>query len=453
MLPLLPVPAGCRSGPKGKPPLWGRFQGPQAPGFGCAEPPFGPGLRPAPTIPEPQEEQAPCYRCTPPCSPSPITSSPKSPPRPRRSESAILTAVSFPLGIGDVTQPIAPVAAAALHTAAAELATQKGQKGYGPAAGYPFLREAIAAQYADLPCPIPPEEVTVTAGSKEALGALFSLWEPGVPVWVCDPVYPAYRAQAEAAGHPVFSLPCRAENDFLPQPEEAAKPGLIVLCTPNNPTGAALSLVEMTEWVNWANRTGSLLLVDTAYAAFLSGEELPRSIYAVPGAKRCAIEVGSFSKSDGFTGVRCGWVILPRETGCAAAWQRWLGSHSNGTSYPIQRAAEAALSPTGLRQRQRALALYRQNAATMLQMFHKLGLTCAARRPGCLAPYLWVRCPDGPDAQNSWAWFHRLLEGCGVLCAPGAGFGQMGEGWLRFTAFSRPEDTAEALRRMEHFLR
>ena len=357
------------------------------------------------------------------------------------------------LGIGDVTQPIAPVAAAALRTAAAELATPKGQKGYGPAAGYPFLREAIAAQYADLPCPIPPEEVTVTAGSKEALGALFSLWEPGVPVWVCDPVYPAYRAQAEAAGHPVFPLPCRAENDFLPQPEEAAKPGLIVLCTPNNPTGAALSLVEMTEWVNWANHTGSLLLVDTAYAAFLSGEELPRSIYAVPGAKRCAIEVGSFSKSDGFTGVRCGWVILPEETGCAAAWQRWLGSHSNGTSYPIQRAAEAALSPTGLRQRQKALALYRQNAATMLQMFHKLGLTCAARRPGCLAPYLWVRCPDGPDAQNSWAWFHRLLEGCGVPCAPGAGFGQMGEGWLRFTAFSRPEDTAEALRRMEHFLR
>lgn len=142
----------------------------------------------------------------------------------------------------------------------------------------------------------------------------------------------------------------------------------------------------MTEWVNWANRTGSLLLVDTAYAAFLSGEELPRSIYAVPGAKRCAIEVGSFSKSDGFTGVRCGWVILPRETGCAAAWQRWLGSHSNGTSYPIQRAAEAALSPTGLRQRQRALALYRQNAATMLQMFHKLGLTCAARRPAAWPP-------------------------------------------------------------------
>lgn len=286
------------------------------------------------------------------------------------------------LGIGDVTQPIAPVAAAALRTAAAELATPKGQKGYGPAAGYPFLREAIAAQYADLPCPIPPEEVTVTAGSKEALGALFSLWEPGVPVWVCDPVYPAYRAQAEAAGHPVFPLPCRAENDFLPQPEEVTKPGLIVLCTPNNPTGAALSLVEMTEWVNWANRTGSLLLVDTAYAAFLSGEELPRSIYAVPGAKRCAIEVGSFSKSDGFTGVRCGWVILPEETGYAAAWQRWLGSHSNGTSYPIQRAAEAALSPTGLRQRQKALALYRQNAATMLQMFHKLGLTCAARQIG-----------------------------------------------------------------------
>lgn len=354
------------------------------------------------------------------------------------------------LGIGDVTQPIAPVAAAALRTAAAELAAQKGQRGYGPAAGYPFLRQAIAAQYAGLSCPIRPEEVTVTAGSKEALGALFSLWEPGVPVWVCDPAYPAYRAAAEAAGHPVFSLPCREENGFVPHPRQVTRPGLVILCSPNNPTGAALSLAEMTAWVTWAVDTGSLLLVDTAYAAFLTGEMLPRSIYAVPGAERCAIEVGSFSKSDGFTGVRCGWVILPEETGCAVAWHRWLGSHSNGVSYPVQRAAEAALSPTGLRQRRQALSVYWQNLTDMLQTLSRLGLACAARRPGCAAPYLWVKCPGGG---SSWDWFHRLLEGCGVLCAPGAGFGPMGEGWLRFTAFARPEDTAAALRRMENFLR
>ena len=346
------------------------------------------------------------------------------------------------LGIGDVTQPIAPVAAAALRTAAAELATQKGQKGYGPAAGYPFLREAIAAQYADLPCPIPPEEVTVTAGSKEALGALFSLWEPGVPVWVCDPVYPAYRAQAEAAGHPVFPLPCRAENDFLPQPEEAAKPGLIVLCTPNNPTGAALSLVEMTEWVNWANRTGSLLLVDTAYAAFLSGEELPRSIYAVPGAKRCAIEVGSFSKSDGFTGVRCGWVILPEETGCAAAWQRWLGSHSNGTSYPIQRAAEAVYSRDGWAQCMDSIRYYLRNAQVIREGLEKAGYTVFG---GVDAPYIWMKTPDG---MASWDFFDLLLNRYHVVGTPGAGFGPCGEGYFRLTAFNTLEKTQEAVERI-----
>ena len=363
----------------------------------------------------------------------------------RRPERRLLS-----LGIGDVTQPIAPVAAAALRTAAAELAKAEGQRGYGPAAGYPFLREAIAAQYTGLPCPVSPQEITVTAGSKEALGGLFALFAPRVPVWVCDPAYPAYRAAAEAAGHPVFSLPCREEQGFLPQPEEVDKAGLIVLCTPNNPTGAVMTYPELEHWVRFAEHSGSLLLVDTAYAAFLSGRELPRSIYAVSGAERCAIEVGSFSKSDGFTGVRCGWVVLPQATGCAAAWQKWLGSHSNGVSYPVQRAAEAALSPTGLWQRQQALAVYRQNVETMLRAFGGMGLTCAARRDDCAAPYLWVRCPDD---KGSWYWFRRLLEDCGVICAPGAGFGQQGEGWLRFTAFGAPADTAEALRRMERFFR
>ena len=201
----------------------------------------------------------------------------------------------------------------------------------------------------------------------------------------------------------------------------------------------------MTRWVRFAGGSGSLLLVDTAYAAFLTGETLPRSIFAVPGADRSAVEIGSFSKSDGFTGVRCGWVVLPEKTGCGAAWRCRLGSHSNGVSYPVQRAAEAALSPTGLRQRQQALAVYRQNAENMLHAFRQMGLTCAARRPGCEAPYLWVRCPDG---QGSWYWFHRLLRECGVVCAPGAGFGTMGEHWLRFTAFGDPRTTAEALRRM-----
>lgn len=352
------------------------------------------------------------------------------------------------LGIGDVTLPIAPVAAAAMRTAAAELAAAGGQRGYGPAVGYPFLQKAVAAGYRGLPCPITERDITVTPGSKEALGGLFSLFAPEVPVWVCDPAYPAYRAAAETAGHPVFSLLCREENGFLPQPEEVTLPGLVVLCSPNNPTGAVLPPAALERWVRFAQESGSFLLLDTAYAAFLSDEWLPYSIFAVPGAERCAAEIGSFSKSDGFTGVRCGWVVLPEETGCAEAWRKWLASHSNGVSYPVQRAAEAVLSPTGLWQRRQALAVYRQNAADMLHAFREMGLGCAARTPGCDTPYLWVRCPD---AEGSRYWFYRLLEECGVICAPGAGFGPAGEGWLRFTAFGTPADTAEALRRMKRF--
>ena len=186
------------------------------------------------------------------------------------------------LGIGDVTLPIAPVAAEAMRTAAAELASESGQRGYGPAAGYPFLQNAIASQYAELPCPVSPQEITVTAGSKDALGGLFSLFAPEVPVWVCDPAYPAYRAAAEAAGHPVFSLPCREEQDFLPQPEEVKKSGLIVLCTPNNPTGAVMTLTELERWVHFAEASGSMLLVDTAYAAFLTGSSLPAAFMPSP---------------------------------------------------------------------------------------------------------------------------------------------------------------------------
>ena len=347
------------------------------------------------------------------------------------------------LGIGDITQPLAPVAAAALRTAAAEMASPAGVRGYGPAGGYPFLQTALAHQYEGLPCPVFPDEITVTAGSKDALGGLFALFSPTVPVWVCDPVYPAYRDCALAAGHRVHTLPCRAENGFLPCPEEVTEPGLIVLCTPNNPTGAAMTRVELHRWVDYALGSGSLLLVDTAYAAFVADDSLPRSIYAVPEAHRCAIELGSFSKSDGFTGLRCGWVVVPEACGCAGAWRRWLGSHSNGVSYPVQRAAEAALSPTGLRQRGRALGVYRRNAERMLDFFSRRSVPCTG---GENAPYLWVRCPDGGD---SWGWFRRLLEECGVICAPGAGFGAMGEGWLRFTAFGKNAATAEALRRMD----
>lgn len=361
------------------------------------------------------------------------------------------------LGIGDVTRPLTPVVAEALAAAAAEMATESGMHGYGPAAGYPFLRKAIAESYSGLACSIAPEEVAVTSGGKEALGAVLSLFDPAIPVWVCEPAYPAYRDCAGCAGHPVQALPCRVEDGFLPKPEAVTEPGIIILCSPNNPTGAVLTAADWQMWVSFAIKSGSLLLTDSAYAAYCTDPMLPHSVYAIPGADRCAIEIGSFSKSDGFTGLRCGWVVLPRACVCACApaqerqpllrhWMRWLGCHSNGVSYPVQRAAEAALSPIGLQQREKALRIYRRNAASLEQFFTAAGLPHTG---GSHAPYLWVQCPNG----DSWGWFRMLLATCGVIVTPGAGFGAAGEGWMRFSAFGRPEDTAEALRRMEPIFR
>ena len=252
---------------------------------------------------------------------------------------------------------------------------------------------------------------------------------------------------------PGFSLPCRAENDFLPQPEEAAKPGLIVLCTPNNPTGAALSLVEMTEWVNWANRTGSLLLVDTAYAAFLSGRSCPQHLcrprrQTLRHRGRLFLQIRWLYRGSVRLGHPAAGNRLRRSLAALAGQpQQW-----HQLSHPAGRGGRP-FPPPDCGSGKGPLPLYRQNAATMLQMFHKLGLTCAARRPGCLAPYLWVRCPDGPDAQNSWAWFHRLLEGCGVLCAPGSALGRWARAGCGLPPFPSRRTLPKPLRRMEHFLR
>lgn len=350
------------------------------------------------------------------------------------------------LGIGDVTQPLTPVVAAALRTAVAEMASPEGVHGYPPVKGYDFLREAIVRQYAGLHCSVTAADITVTAGSKEGLAGIPALFAPEVPVWITDPVYPAYRQAAMAAGHPVRLMPCRAEDGFRPRPQDVTEPGLIVLCSPNNPTGAVLTAEDLQQWVDLALTTGSILLVDVAYSAYLSDAALPRSIYCIPGAERCAVEAGSFSKSDGFTGLRCGWMVIPEACGLQNLWERDLSRYSNGVSYPVQRAAEAALTSTGLYQRQKALGTYRRNAAVMTAFFAQKGLPYTG---GENAPYLWVQFPDPKD---SWGWFDRLLNECGVICTPGAGFGAAGEGWLRFTAFGEPAATAEALRRLEVLL-
>lgn len=249
----------------------------------------------------------------------------------------------------------------------------------------------------------------------------------------------------------MYALPCREEDGFVPHTRDCTQPGLVFLCSPNNPTGAVLSAQDWRQWVDFAQESGSILICDSAYAAYITGQALPRSVYETEGSENCAIEIGSLSKSAGFTGLRCGWVVLPNAL-CASGvslaplWKRWLSSHSNGVSYPVQRAAEAALSPSGKRQGAAALELYRRNGARIKRYFAEVGIPCWG---GEHAPYLWVKCPNGA---GSWVMFRRLLEQCGVLCTPGAGFGALGEGYLRFTSFAREGDTAEALRRIKGVL-
>ncbi len=350
------------------------------------------------------------------------------------------------LGIGDVSQPIAPTSVEALRLAGAEMGQPASRRGYGPAMGYDFLRKAIADSVPAAGGPLSPEEIAVTGGSKEALGQVLALFAPGSTLWVLDPVYPAHRDAALTAGFRVMTLPCRKEENFLPRPERVTEPGIILLCSPNNPTGAVMGAGLWLEWVDFAKSSGSLLLSDAAYAAFaLPGT--PQSVYETEGAREVAIELGSFSKSAGFTGLRCGWVILPRELTVAGKqllpfWKRWLSCHANGVSYPVQRAAEAALSGGGQRENREIRALYRRNMARMRETFQAAGIP---HWGGEEAPYLWVPCPRGLSSREA---YRKLLWERGVLVTPGNGFGEGGEGFLRLSAFGREEDTEEALHRI-----
>lgn len=357
--------------------------------------------------------------------------------------------ISF--GIGDVTQPLAPVVAEALRIAAAEMATHRHRRGYGPAAGYDFLRQAIANEYAGYDEIISPEEITVTHGAKEAISDILTLFDPRTPVWICDPGYPAYREIAQSAGFSVHSIPRTEENNFLPLPGDISEPGIVFLCSPDNPTGAAFSLAAWQAWVDFARENGSILIADAAYAAYLAEDALPRSVFAASGARECAIEIGSFSKSDGFTGLRCGWIVLPeglRASGVALApcWRRRLACRSNGVGYPVQRAAEAALSPTGKRQGAAALSVYRRCSELLSRHFIEANISFWG---GKNAPYLWAKCPSGTDSEIL---ARRLLEERGVVVTPGEGFGALGRGYLRIAAFAGEKDTAEAIRRMSGIL-
>lgn len=350
------------------------------------------------------------------------------------------------LGIGDVTLPLTPTVIRALHKASDEMADASTFRGYAPEYGYDFLREAVARHYASFGVSVEADDVFISDGAKSDLGNFVDLFGD-VPVLVPDPVYPVYVDSNLMAGRTIEYAEGNAENGFLPTPAGLSDvPRLIYICSPNNPTGAVYSKEGLAEWVDFARRTGSVILYDSAYEAFIS-DGSPRSIYAVEGARECAVEFCSLSKTAGFTGTRCGWTIVPASLGkVKAMWERRQATKFNGVPYVVQRAAEAALSDEGMAECMANIAYYKENAALIAELLTKKGVFFTG---GTSSPYLWLKCPGG---MGSWEFFDKLLYEAQVVGTPGEGFGRAGEGYFRLTAFGSRENTREAVERLDKLL-
>ena len=368
------------------------------------------------------------------------------------------------LGIGDVTRPLVPAVTAAMHAAVDEMATAEGFHGYGPEQGYDFLREAIAAHdYHARGVEIDPSEIFVSDGAKSDCGNIGDIFGTDNVVAVCDPVYPVYvdtNAMAGRAGD--FSeetgkwsrlvyMPCVAENGFAPAiPQEKAD--LVYLCFPNNPTGAVATRAQLQAWVDWANANGSVILFDSAYEAFISDPEVPHSIFEIPGAKTCAIEFRSFSKTAGFTGTRCAYTVIPKElvrggVSLNEMWYRRQSTKFNGVSYVVQRGAAAVYTDEGQRQVRETIGFYQNNARVILDGLARAGLEVSG---GVNSPYIWASTPAG---MGSWDFFDLLLTKANVVTTPGAGFGPSGEGYIRVTSFGGADATRQAVERIANLLR
>ena len=364
------------------------------------------------------------------------------------------------LGIGDVTQPLAPAVISALHGAVDEMGKAETFKGYAPDLGYEFLRNAIAKNdYADRGCDIAADEIFVSDGAKCDSGNIQEIFSTDNKIAVCDPVYPVYVDTNVMAGRTgtydsvretwsdVIYMPCTADNDFAPE-LPGKEPDLIYLCFPNNPTGSTVKKAQLQEWVDYANRVGAVIIYDAAYEAYISQPDVPHSIYECQGARTCAIELHSFSKNAGFTGVRLGYTVIPKDLKCGdvtlhSLWARRHGTKYNGAPYIVQRAGEAVYSPEGKAQLREQVAYYMKNAAYILNGLREAGYTVSG---GVNAPYIWLKAPGG---MTSWEFFDYLLERANVVGTPGSGFGPSGETYFRLTAFGSDENTAEAVERIK----
>ncbi len=365
------------------------------------------------------------------------------------------------LGIGDDTQPLAPAIIEALHGAVDEMGKAESFRGYAPDLGYEFLRNAIAENdYRARGCDISADEIFVSDGAKSDSGNIQEIFSTDNRIAVCDPVYPVYVDSNVMAGRTgvydpstevwsnVIYMPCTKENNFVPEfPKET--PDMIYLCLPNNPTGTTLTKAQLQEWVDYANRIGAVIIYDGAYEAYISEDNVAHTIYECEGARTCAIELRSFSKNAGFTGVRLGYTVVPKDLKCGevslhAMWARRHGTKFNGAPYIVQRAGEAVYSEEGKAQLADQIAYYMKNAAAI-----RAGLTEAGFEAfgGVNAPYIWLKTPD---QMTSWEFFDYLLGAANVVGTPGSGFGPSGEGYFRLTAFGTYENTLAALERIRN---
>lgn len=365
------------------------------------------------------------------------------------------------LGIGDVTQPLSPSIIKALHGAVDEMGAKETFRGYAPDLGYDFLRSAIAENdYRKRGCDIAEDEIFVSDGAKSDSGNIQEIFDDKCRIAVCDPVYPVYVDSNVMAGRTglyneesgrfsnVIYMPCTAENGFSPEfPEDT--PDMIYICSPNNPTGTAMSREDLQKWVDYANKNHSVIIYDAAYEAYISEEDVPHSIYECEGARTCAIEIHSFSKNAGFTGVRLGYTVIPKDLRDAdgvalhGLWARRHGTKFNGAPYIQQKAGAAVYSPEGQAEIKALVAYYMKNAATIKDGLSSAGYTVYG---GVNAPYIWLKTPDG---MKSWDFFDHMLNDANVVGTPGSGFGPSGEGYFRLTAFGTHENTLEAVSRIK----
>ncbi len=352
------------------------------------------------------------------------------------------------LGIGDVTLPLVPAVIDALHKAVDEMADSATFRGYGPYEGYGFLRDAIKNYYASYGVNVASDEIFVSDGAKSDLGNILDLFAKQNTVLVPDPVYPVYVDTNLMAGRKVIYACANAGNGFLPMPDYKVKADIIYICSPNNPTGASYSTVQLKEWVDYANKLGAVILYDAAYECFITEKDVARSVFQIEGARTCAIEFCSFSKIAGFTGTRCGYTVIPRELekdglNVNKMWLRRQSTKFNGVPYIVQRGAEAVFTQEGQRQIKENIACYRRNAKLIADCMDRLGIWYTG---GKNSPYIWLKCPGG---MGSWEFFDYLLNNAQVVGTPGAGFGENGEGYFRLTAFGSERVTAEAVARIE----